>query len=344
MGRLSRLLFVVTIISFSTLFLVTSHSFAAKEIVLRMAGTWTDTDGRVPMIKDFIRTVNERTNGVVEIQWYPGGALVPDKDMKSAIPKGIVDLAQCNLGMWTGVVPEFAVMTLLTFFEDSDHCWRALGGQLGDILQKVFEEKAQTKIIAWLETAPPDAVVGVKGLIKKPEDLAGLKMRVPNRGFGIALETLKGSPVLMSSGELYLSLQKGVIDGIFSTSGRAAPGLKLYEVAKNWTRINLLPGVNFGLVMNLKRWKKLPPDIQKVISEAGDEVRDRMRETTKRSTDKIWSDIAKLPGVNVYAVPEQEVSEWSEKILPDQIKSLSAILPESKANMLLDLSRKARAQ
>ncbi len=315
---------------------------AEKKIKLRMAVSWQDKDDRVDLIRDFIKTVNSRTNGNVDITMFAGGAIASDKDMKSAIPKGMVDLGQCNLGMWLSIVPEISILTSLGFFDDPDHCWRVIDGELGRILEKTLEEKGNSKVIAWLDSGAPDAVVGRKGLIQSVDDLKGLKMRVPSRQFGIALETLGGSPVLMSSSELYLSTQKGVIDGIFSTSVNAATGLKLQEVAECWTRIMLLPGVNFGILMNLDKWNKMPADVQTVLLDAGKEMENWMRQNITQKTENAWAQLAKRTENKVYIVPKEDALKWNEKIFPDQLAELKKLLPADQADHMVDLVQQAR--
>jgi len=105
--------------------------------------------------------------------------------------------------------------------------------------------------------------------IRKPADLKGKKIAVSGSAASRAMELVGASPTAMSSGDLYVALQRGTID---ATSRPLITGIgrKLYEVLDNITVVNM-SYFSTALAINLKTWNKLPADIQKIMQEAANE-------------------------------------------------------------------------
>ena len=149
--------------------------------------------------------------------------------------------------------------------------------------------------------------------ITKPEDFAGLKLR----GYGeLPSETIKAlgaSPVTMGSGEVYMAIQRGVVDG--QTSGTTAMyDRKMFEVTKYLTITNhAYP--EFILAMNEKSFQKLTPEQQKIVTDAANEVRDELRKNAK-AEDMAALEKLKEKGMQVYVVPEAELPAWQSATKP----------------------------
>jgi len=109
--------------------------------------------------------------------------------------------------------------------------------------------------------------VSLIGTATKPvhtvADMKGLKMRAPA---GTATDMVKawgGVPILMGPGEIYQSLEKGVLDGyIFEYTG--IESFKLPEVTKNYTEVRFYVGP-FIIMMNKSKFDSMPEDLRKII-------------------------------------------------------------------------------
>ena len=135
-----------------------------------------------------------------------------------------------------------------------------------------------------------EKVANSKKEITKPEDFAGLKLR----GYGeLPSETIKAlgaSPVTMGSGEVYMAIQRGVVDG--QTSGTTAMyDRKMFEV------------------------QRLTPEQQKIVTDAANEVRDELRKNAK-AEDMAALEKLKEKGMQVYVVPEAELPAWQSATKP----------------------------
>jgi TRAP-type C4-dicarboxylate transport system substrate-binding protein len=138
-----------------------------------------------------------------------------------------------------------------------------------------------------------------------------------------ALQLLGGAPTSLSSSELYLSFERGVIDGtprpLLTGMGRS-----LYEVVDHITLTNFAIDTSI-LAINTKTWQSLPPHIQSILQE-GAEIRDELQfqmvtEFVKQAVEKY-----KSLGVNVTVLDanaKEKLIESTRPVIDEWVNSVS---------------------
>ena len=314
---------------------------AQEPIKLRIVTEYSLGDKRGQIIQSFADQVNQDTNGRVLIEIYPDGQLFKSDAHYEAVSAGSVEMAVTHFGKgWPQIIPEITIMGA-GVFEDSTHALKALNGPLGDKLSQLLEEKANTKLLAWTGAGNVDAMGCRSMQITKPEDLKGLRMRVPNASQSALVEALGGAPALINPSEAYLALQRGTIDGVFSTTPSGVVHSKLYEVAEYWTRISISLGLEHGFVINQDTWEKIPADIQQVIARAAQEKGKSLVTDLEAVADQEWAEVEKA-GAQVYVVPREEVAKWRTLLAPARTATLEKILPKETVTELLELAASAK--
>jgi tripartite ATP-independent transporter DctP family solute receptor len=279
------------------------------EFLFRCAGTMPLDHFMTKTLEHFSKLVQEKSKGRMKIEIYPANQLFSDKDLPKALPSGAVDMAQVNMAMWAGLIPTLAVEELPFFYRDRDHFFRAMvSPAVRNLLDKEFESKG-TKVLFWMD-------YGYTALIgKKPfrtlEDFKGKRIR----GYGeISTEILKalgGAPVFLSVGEVYMALQRGTIDGVL-TSTCSVYERKFFEVVKYFTLIKVGEFQNEPAVLvNLKKYQELPPDLQKLLTDTSKEAQDWGLEASLKGTDECLARL-KEKGMEIYYLPEKEKKRWAE--------------------------------
>jgi tripartite ATP-independent transporter DctP family solute receptor len=182
---------------------------------------------------------------------------------------GTIDLVATSTGPVGGFVPQMLVVDLPFLFRDNRHVDKVLDGPIGKGLLKDLS-KAGIKGIAFWENGFRN-LTNNKHPVNKPEDVKGLKLRtMENEVHMDAFRTLGADPTPMTWGEVYTSLQQGVIDGQENPINIIRTH-KIYEVNKYLA----LTGHVYSpalLLMNENKFKSLSPDLQKALMEAGKEA------------------------------------------------------------------------
>jgi len=310
----------VVIIAIVVLFLsLNVGNSTAGEIQLTYANgyiPWTHkySPGEVNGPITFCEIVNKNGAGKVKIDYYGSGQLFKDKDMTSAVPKGSVDMGMTVGSQWASIIPGQAVMELPFIFDDDEHFWRAFDGKVGQILAKEYE-KNNVKLLGMMKNGP--FVILTKEKPVTGASLKGLKLRVFGKVPALLTKPVGGSPVFMSSSEFVLALQRGTVDGLWTTP-YGMTGFKLYELTKYAV---YLPGTycSFPIVINLAKWNSLPDDVKKILADAAQETMRRAKtEKWREHHAKEAMDIAvNKGGIKRHILTDKELAEWQEATKED---------------------------
>ncbi|GGG14423.1 ABC transporter substrate-binding protein [Rhizobium wenxiniae] len=209
------------------------------------------------------------TDGRLSIEVFPAGQLGSDTDMLSQVRSGALEMFSTAGGVWGTLIPACSINGVAFAWPDEKTLWAAYDGDLGAYLRKQFEPLglvAQNKI--W-DHGFRFMTTGAKP-ITKPDDLVGMKFRVPNSPLAVSLfEMLGASPTNINFGELYTALQTGLVDGQENPAVLIETG-KLYEVQKYCAQTSHMWD-GFWIVSNKRRWDSLPDDLRSTASRIFDE-------------------------------------------------------------------------
>ncbi len=151
------------------------------------------------------------------------------------------------------------------------HAIAVLDGPVGKELEADME-KAGFKVMSWAVSWGYRNVVTAKKEVKAPGDLKGLKIRtIPTKVFVSAINAMGANATPMNFGEIYTSLQSGVLDGYEHTAATTV-SFKFNEVACciAMTRHLMDPTV---MVFSLAEWRKFTPAEQAVMQKGAQDAR-----------------------------------------------------------------------
>ena len=240
---------------------------AAKPITLTFANQNPDTSwSGMKAIAPWAKQVEEATNGKVKIQIFYSQTLTKGKDAWEATKNGIADISWCFHGYWPGLTPLADVISLpalpyTTAEKGSEVLWK-----LYEKYPAIQEQFADNKILL-LFTSNPYILITTKKQVKTMEDIKGMKIRMSGGPPTEMMKALGGTPMMVPMPDNYMSLQKGVIDGM-GAPWEAIHGFRLYEVVNYYTETPF-PAVYFSIAMNKKKWDSLDKEIQDAIMSVG---------------------------------------------------------------------------
>jgi tripartite ATP-independent transporter DctP family solute receptor len=280
------------------------------EVSLRYAGDLPVGNHLTRSQDFFAEQVKTLSGGRVEIQVFPAGTLFTDKDFTKTVPAGAVDMGLTLVSRWSGVVPATNFAELPLFFDGWPHAWRVYDSEVGEVISKGME-KAGVKVLFWLQDGA--AAIASKHPIKTLENFKGKRVRVPSELGAYTIKALGGAPVFMGGGEVYLALQRGTVDAGIS-SMTSFVDRKYYEVTKYITEPNFMFGL-YACVMNLDKWNKLSPDVQKILRAAADKTQQWGRNEVEKSDSAAVAELKKR-GMEVYDLPKAEKEAWRKALKP----------------------------
>ena len=221
--------------------------------------------------------IKKRTNGKYEIQVFPASQLGNENQINEGLGLGTVDMIYTGVSFAGSTYKPLAITGAPFILRDFDH-WKAYrDSKLFAELAKGYDDKTKHKIVA--VTYYGQRHVTANKSITKPEDMKGMKLRVPPAPLFLMFTKSDGANATpIAFAEVYLALQQGTVDG----QENPLPTImakKFYEVQSH---IILTGHITESLVtvVGSHVWTKLSPDEQKIFT-------DVLKEAASHSTDAI---------------------------------------------------------
>ena len=193
---------------------------------------------------------------------------------------------------YASFVKRLGVLGLPFVWKSYSHALAVLDGPVGKELDQDMEQ-AGFKTLAWATSWGYRNVITAKKEVKQASDLKGLKIRtIPTKVFVAAINSMGANATPMNFGEIYTSLQSGVLDGYEHTAATTI-SFKFNEVACCMALTRHLMDPTF-LVFSLAEWKKLSPAEQTVLQKAANDAAKVVRDMAPQREGEALAQVKKL--------------------------------------------------
>ena len=255
------------------------------------------------------REIEQRTDGRVKINIYPGDSLTPAPQVYEGLVTGISDIGMSCFAYTRGRFPLLEGLDLPLGYPNGRVATRAAT----DMVRKYAPAETADTHVLYVHAHGP-GILASKKPVRSLEDMAGLKVR----GTGLSakiITNLGGTPIGMSQTETYEALQKGVVDATLCPV-ETLKGWKQGEVISSVTDSSCIGYTTAMFVaMNKARWNSLPEDIQAVITEVSEEWVDRHGAAWDQADAEGTAFIREL-GREEISLSEEEQARWIEAVKP----------------------------
>lgn len=295
-------------------------STAHAETVLRSSDTHPDGYPTVEAVKYMSQLVKERTNGAYSIDVFHSGQLGEEKDVIEQAQFGVIDMIRVSMGPFNNIVPETIVPSLPYVFRSTEHMRHALDGEVGDDILKAFE-KHNLVALAFYDSGAR-SFYNSKRPVKSPADLKGLKLRVIQSDIFVDMVNALGANATpMPYGEVYSSLQTGVIDGA-ENNWPSYESSKHSEVAKYFSLDEhlMVPEI---LAVSKATWDKMTPEEQQIFRQAAKESVTKERELWE-AAEKTSRQTVQTAGTQVVEVDKQPFIDAMKPVYEKYLKDPTA--------------------
>jgi len=254
-------------------------------------------------VDNLAERIEAASNGRLKIKVYGGGELVPPFAAFDAVSRGTVEMGHDASYYHKGKVASAQFFTSIPFGLNAAELdgWLYYGGGL-ELWRELY---ADFNIVPF-----PCGNTGVQmggwfnREINSPDDLKGLKIRIPGLG-GEVFQRAGATPITMPGSEIFTSLQTGAVDAAEWVGAYNDMAFGLHKAAKyyyypGWQE----PGAGLELLVNADAWASLPPDLQSLVGLAAQAITtDMLAEYTHGNALALWQ-LNDDPTVEVRPFPE----------------------------------------
>ena len=257
------------------------------------------------------RELEERSGERVRVQVFPamqlGGRLA---DLYGQARDGVVDIVWTSPGYSPGRFPLTEVFELPFVCSGAE----ATSQAMMEFYRKWMQDEYADTVPLVFHAAAPAHIHTTDRPVRRLEDLAGLKIRVPSPASAATIEALGGVPVGIPVSDVYEALARGVVGGVWVAWSIMQP-FRLHEVTQNHTEASLAC-VLFVMTMNKARYDSLREDIRNAIDQStGMALAKRL--------GRLWQDdeepgrsLAVRRGNALLPLPESERERWRSATSP----------------------------
>jgi tripartite ATP-independent transporter DctP family solute receptor len=255
-------------------------------------------------MREFSRIVKEKTENRINVSVYTDAQLGDMQQLLTGMQLGTIDMAYFDVTVAAFLKGGEALMVCIVpyLFDSKENTGKILNSELFQPLYEDVAKKTGVRIFAVYGDRSPRAIQSTKGPIMKPEDLKGLRFRVPGIDvYKRTFETLGVKVTPMGMTDIYNALSRGIVDGQDNGIDVSVP-LKFHEAAKHWSATDHAYSIT-GWFISDKLWTAFSDTDRAIMIDAAKQG----GMLTSKATEKLEAEaenILKQAGVT-YVVPDR---------------------------------------
>ena len=286
---------------------------AEAQMVIKFSHVVADNTPKGQAAIKFKELAEKKLPGKVTVQVFPSSQLFGDAKELEALLLGDVQFIAPSLSKFDRYTKKLQVFDLPFLFEDVDAVDHFQSGPQGKALLESMKSRGLLGLAYWHNGMKELSTN--KDVLKRPEDVKGLKFRIQASDVLEAqFRQLGANPQKMAFSEVYQALQTGVVDGQENTWSNIY-SQKFFEVQRTIAETN--HGViDYMVVTNAKWWDSLPGDVKKGLSEAmaeatayGNKIANDINEADKKR-------IADAGKAKIQKLSKEDVAAWRAAMEP----------------------------
>src|SRR6476619_7070698 len=291
--------------------------------ILRLSHSMTAGRTALHVLADTLREYAEQaTNGAVRIRIFPSGTLGQEREVVQQLQEGLVDFMVSGTAIWGSVAPKLQVFDFPFLWRDWEHVHAVVDGRVGREAADYLEGALRIRPLAWGDSFGFRQVVTRSRDVREPGQLAGLKIRTIQSPIYVkAVELMGASPTPMAFGEVYTSLQTGVIDG-YEHDASTTVQQRFYEVAHFMARTRHIAGV-IGLFASTASLARLPADVRAALERAAIDATKAERAMGPREDADATGQLSSL-GMTIRDIDGRAFREPAERLWDSEARALGA--------------------
>jgi TRAP-type transport system periplasmic protein len=299
------------VVAIWSLLIITPTLSSAANVTMKYANFFPPTHSQSKLAEAWCKAVEEKTEGRVKVEYYPGGSLLKGKQIYDGLADGIADVGFSVAAYTAGRFPTVSAFDLPFGYPSGVVATKVINDVYNTLKANDFKD---TKLM-YLHAHGPGLISTKNKEVKALEDLKGLRIR----STGMSAEMVKAlgaTPTAMEMPDAYESLEKGVVDGS-AHPAEASLGWKLGEVTKYMIQsFSSAYTTTFFVAMNKDKWAALDPKDQQAIEAINKEWIGKHGQAWDDSDKAATEAFLKKEGNAVVKLEAKESERWAAAVTP----------------------------
>jgi tripartite ATP-independent transporter DctP family solute receptor len=279
-----------------------------KTYTLRFNTVAAPTQPQVLAMNKFAEVVGKLSGGKIDAKVFHSGQLGDQKTGILGVMRGSLEMTTDASPSWFADLanyPGIGVLEVAYLYRDLDHMYRVLTGSLGQAYWNNLANRSGIRVLdIWYLGTRELNLTKKAGVVKKPEDLKGIKLRMPNVEAWLDVgRALGANPTPLGFGEVYMALKTGTIDG----QDNPLPtdfSAKFYEVTHYIVLTDHMIGY-ITPIINEKLWQEMPDKYKVYIQKAMEVARSQMNQSVLEQEALLLGRFEKEFGMEV-VIPDKK--------------------------------------
>ncbi|MDM5147758.1 TRAP transporter substrate-binding protein [Candidatus Persebacteraceae bacterium Df01] len=293
---------------------------AAAKTKIRVQSVISAKADEVTMLRDYADNVKALTNGEVEIEILPAGAIVGVKETLDAVDKGLVEGGFAWTHYWSGKHPATmlfgspAAGAGLGIDNIAWVSWYMFGGGK-ELYNELWDEMGVNVKGIMLQPVGPEALGWFKEPINSMDDFRKYRFRAPPGIPGQAYNDIGVAAVAMGGGDILPALEKGTIDAAEWCCPKPDSVFGFQKILKNYYLQGLHQVVvNADMYINKDVWNSISPENQRAMEVAADASLMRAMAYRIYENGKALKDLTENHGVVLHDTPKDYFPEYMNAV------------------------------
>ena len=238
------------------------------KIVLRLSHSMASGPTALHSFAEAFRELAEAaTAGAIEVRVFASGTLGHEREVVQQLQEGLVDFMISGTAIWGSVAPKLQLFDFPFLWRDVGHLHGVVDGGVGREAADYMQASVHVRPLAWGDSFGFRQVITRAREVTEPAELRGLKIRTIQSPIYVkAVELMGASPTPMAFGEVYTSMQTGVIDG-YEHDASTTLQQRFFEVARYMARTQHIAGL-LGLFGSAAGLSRLPAELRPKLEAA----------------------------------------------------------------------------
>ena len=285
----------------------------------------------------FADLVEERTDGRVMIDIYPGGQLFPATEQWEAVVTGSIDIMADSSYYISQAVPDVMIFYMDAMFENYEHADAVMEeSEVPQILAERVEAAGPVKLLAFFSGSMTGCILNKVRETKELKDLEGLRTQSSPGSPAMPLDDYTGMvPVPISFQEIASAFIQGILDAV-QLPPTAITDLMLYETGKHMMCRSNAWFFTGATVVNEDSWDRLSAVDQDIIM---NEVIPELQELHKaifREDDVVAMELIKQNVETVHWPTQEDLDPYYEYIETHAVNKVQRLMVEPRILAIIE--------